>query len=81
MLVQFVGLSMLASIPNTIVYPPTPCKILTRKLRLRGHFRQQFRKVGEVVGEELGVQDDVLPRPRRGEGTSQQFHLPSNPQS
>lgn len=56
-------------------------KQLTSELGLASNLSQQLCEVGEVVGEELGAEDEVFARVSSGDLTAQQLDLTGDAQS
>lgn len=54
---------------------------LTSKLSLASNLSQQLCEVGEVIGEELGAEDEVFARVSSGDLTTQQLDLTGDAQS
>lgn len=72
---------LVVGVPYFFSFPPKPRKQLTTELSLAGNFGQQLCEVWEVIGEELGTEDDVFARVCRRDLAAQQLNLPSDAQS
>jgi hypothetical protein len=55
--------------------------VRTLVLGLAGDLAEEFDEVGQVIAEELGLEDEVLARVVGGQGSSQELGFADNAQS